>query len=70
MPSPGNNDEPKASGSDMTTLPEPLNGEKDQIEQPPDSGVKAQNRLWAWTESCQAVIEKCDVWTAILKIPQ
>ncbi len=71
MPSPGkNNDELEAERSEITNLSERSNGEKNQTEHPADSGAKAPTRLWTWTESCRPVIEKCDVWTAILKIPQ
>lgn len=65
------NDELKVERSEIQTLPEPLSGAKDQISQPQDCGTNVPNRRgWFWTDSCQSVIEKCDVWTAILKIPQ
>lgn len=72
MPSPEkNNDAFKVERSEMMTLPEPLSGAKDQIGQPEDCGTDVPNRRrWFWTDSCQSVIEKCDVWTAILRIPQ
>jgi hypothetical protein len=71
MPSPGkNNDTFKADPAEAGIVPKPPTGQNDQIEQPAGLRAKALGRRWTWTESCQPVIEKCDVWTAILKIPQ
>jgi hypothetical protein len=71
MPSPEkNNDKFEADETQVSILPEHATGQNDQIEQPAGLRAKVLGRRWTWTESCQPVIEKCDVWTAILKIPQ
>jgi hypothetical protein len=72
MPSPNKtHDELKAERSEMKTLPESPTDENDQTGRLEDCGTNVPpRRRWFWADSCQPVIEKCDVWTAILKIPQ
>lgn len=64
-------DEPKAEQSEIAALQEsPKNG-KIQSEKPGSAQTEAPfHRLQTWTDCYQQIIEKCDVWTAVLKIPQ